>query len=298
MTPRIRDENIASIPFKNTITMKIKTLFFTSILAAAAMSAVPAWAEITYTWSSNRSSGNWDNTTPNWVIAGSTNSAFVNGNDAKFSTDAVVTVAANISVAKADITKTLTLKRSSGTSYKVTATGSFNVGESATLKYGASDMISGSLSVKGTLDLGSYSADSASISVEKNGTLKLSVNTDSTVKAKAVSFASGAKLVLDLSNASIKSGTTLSILSSSESAIQYNGSALAASDVEALAASSVFGNYSDWKREWSVEKTTTGSTLKLKLTDPSAVPEPSMFGLLAGVGALAFVAARRRRRAK
>ena len=298
MTPRIRDENIASIPFKNTITMKIKTLFFTSILAAAAMSAVPAWAEITYTWSRSES-GTWDEKSLAWQTTGSvSNVAFVNGNNAKFSTDVVVTVAADISVAKADITKTLTLKRNSGTSYKVTATGSFNVGESATLKYGASDMISGSLSVKGTLDLGSYSADSASISVGKNGTLKLSVNTDSTVKAKAVSFASGAQLVLDLSNASIKSGTTLSILSSSESAIQYNGSALAASDVEALAASSVFGNYSDWKREWSVEKTTTGSTLKLKLTDPSAVPEPSMFGLLAGVGALAFVAARRRRRAK
>ena len=278
--------------------MKIKTLFFTSILAAAAMSAVPAWAEITYTWSSNRSSGDWDTTTPKWVIAGSTSGAFVNGNDAKFSTDAVVTVVEEITVANASSEKTLTLKRDPGTSYKVTATGSFNVGESATLKYGASDMISGSLSVKGTLDLGSYSADSASISVEKTGTLKLSVNTDSTVKAKAVSFASGAKLVLDLSNASIKSGTTLSILSSSESEIQYGSSALNASDVEALTTGSVFGNYSDWKREWSVEKTATGSTLKLKLTDTSAVPEPSMFGLLAGVGALAFVAARRRRRAK
>ncbi len=263
------------------------------------MSAVPAWAAVdTYEWS-GRTSGKWDTDTKtlNWML-GNTNVAFVNGNNANFRTDAEVTVAADITVANANISKTLTLKRNSGTSYKVTATGSFKVGESATLKYGASDMISGSLSVKGTLDLGSYSADSASISVAGSGTLKLSVNTDCTVKAKAVSFASGAKLVLDLSNASIKSGTTLSILSSSESAIQYNGSALTASDVEALASGSVFGNYSDWKREWSVEKTATGSTLTLKLTDPSAVPEPSMFGLLAGVGALAFVAARRRRRAK
>ena len=44
---------------------------------------------------------------------------------------------------------------------------------------------------------------------------------------------------------------------------------------------------------------TTGNGLNVTLTGSiSSIPEPSAFGLLAGVGALALVAARRRRRAK
>ncbi len=274
------------------------------------MSAVPAWAT-NYEWNDTGKSGTWDTKTENWYSKeGETGtvSAFVDGNDATFSTYSTsaavsVDVAEDISAGSVKIANmAVTLTRSSG-SFKVSASSGVDVYASGTLKYGASDMVAGKITAgdrtEGTLDLGSYSADSATILINGQGTLKLSVNTTGATNANAVSFASGAKLVLDFSNVSIESGTTLSILSSSSSAIQYKGNELEASDVEALAAAgSVFGNYSNWKREWAVEKTENGSTLKLKLTDSSAVPEPSAFGLLAGAGALAFVAARRRRRAK
>ncbi len=296
--------------------MKIKTLFFTSILAAAAMSAVPAWANI-YQWKGGES-GTWDYSTKKWYVTntGSSNVAFAKDNDARFDVSSAedsltMTVGADISAKTAYLygKGTLTLTRAANTSYKVSISenrfwvGNAN-GDNATLKYGAEDMIAGEIRVYlGTLDLNEYSADSASIVVSEGGTLKLSVNTDAATNAKAVSFSEGAKLVLDLSNVSIASGATLSILSTSESEIQYiknkTASALTASDADNLLAvgSSNLGKYADWKREWTVEKTTKGSTLKLTLTN-SAVPEPSMFGLLAGAGALAFVAARRRRRVK
>ena len=277
------------------------------------MSAVPAWAT-NYEWNDTGTSGTWDTKTENWYSKEDgadtgTVSVFVNGeeNNATFSaysTSAAVSVdvAENISAGSVKIANmTVTLTSSSG-SFKVSATSGVDVYAAGTLKYGASDMVAGKITAgehtAGTLDLGSYSADSATILINEKGTLKLSVNTTGATNANAVSFASGAQLVLDFSNVSIESGTTLSILSSSSSAIQYAGNALEASEVEALAAGSVFGNYSNWKREWAVEKTGNGSTLKLKLTDSSAVPEPSTFGLLAGAGALAFVAARRRRRTK
>ena len=278
------------------------------------MSAVPAWAT-NYEWNDTGKSGTWDTKSENWYskedgAETGTVSAFVNGNNATFSaygsTSAAVSVdvAENISAGSVKIANmTVTLTSSSG-SFKVSATSGVDVYATGTLKYGASDMVAGKITAgehtAGTLDLGSYSADSATILINGQGTLKLSVNTDGATNANAVSFASGAKLVLDFSNVSIESGTTLSILSSSESEIQYNKNALTASDVDNLLAvgSSNLGKYANWKREWAVEKTENGSTLKLKLTESSAVPEPSTFGLLAGAGALAFVAARRRRRAK
>ena len=270
------------------------------------MSAVPAWAA-DYEWRGG-ASGTWDTKTESWYSK-ENGKIFTSGSNASFSgysehPDVSVDVAEDISAGSVEIANTtVTLTRSSG-SFKVSATSGVDVYATGTLKYGASDMVAGTITAgddtAGTLDLGSYSADSATISIKENGTLKLSVNTDGATNAKAVSFASGAKLVLDFSNVSIESGTTLSILSSSESEIQYNKNALTASDVDNLLAvgSSNLGKYANWKREWAVEKTGNGSTLKLKLTDSSAVPEPSMFGLLAGAGALAFVAARRRRRAK
>ncbi len=279
------------------------------------MSAVPAWAA-DYEWNDTGKSGTWDTKTENWYSKADgaetgTVSAFVNGkeNNATFSAystsaDISVDVAEDISAGSVKIANmAVTLTRSSG-SFKVSASSGVDVYASGTLKYGASDMVAGKITAgdrtAGTLDLGSYSADSATILINGQGTLKLSVNTTGATNANAVSFASGAKLVLDFSNVSIESGTTLSILSSSSKAIQYNGNALEASDVDNLLAvgSSNLGKYANWKREWAVEKTENGSTLKLKLTDSSAVPEPSTFGLLAGAGALAFVAARRRRRAK
>ena len=275
------------------------------------MSAVPAWAT-NYEWNDTGKSGTWDTKSENWYskedgAETGTVSAFVNGNNATFSTYSPsvavsVDVAENISAGSVKIANMAVTLTSSSGSFKVSATSGVDVWGNGTLKYGASDMVAGKITAgdnsAGTLDLGSYSADSATILINGKGTLKLSVNTTGATNATAVSFASGAQLVLDFSNVSIESGTTLSILSSSSSAIQYAGNELKASEVEALAAGSVFGNYSNWKREWAVEKTGNGSTLKLKLTESSAVPEPSAFGLLAGAGALAFVAARRRRRTK
>ncbi len=192
---------------------------------------------------------------------------------------------------------------------------------------GADQTFSGSLSGAGTLKIaggvqklsGVYSAET-SISVTSGGTLELAgMNmvksatisggvlkasvTDAghtplfTSSTSGVAFSDNAKLVLDLSGASVDSGVALTIISAS--AISYNNTPLSQDKILSLVdvENSDFGEYSSWTKKWTLETNTIGSTntqlLKLTLTN---VPEPSAFGLLAGIGALVFVAARRRRR--
>lgn len=150
-----------------------------------------------------------------------------------------------------------------------------------------------SVSKGGTLEASGVNTLFNTVAVE--GVLKASV-TDAghtPVYAGTVTFSETAKLVLDLTNASVESGVALTILSAIE--IQYNNRAFSESDIRTLVddSASIFGEYSSWKKEWKYETGQYTNSLKLTLTN---VPEPSAFGLLAGVGALAFVAARRRRK--
>ena len=153
-----------------------------------------------------------------------------------------------------------------------------------------------SVSSGGTLEVsGMNMVSSATIS---GGVLKASVTDAGSIPLYAisgVSFSNAAKLVIDLSGATVESDVALTIISAS--AISHNGSSLTQDMISSLVdeGSSNFGQYSSWTRKWTLETSaiTNAQTLKLTLTN---VPEPSAFGLLAGIGALAFVAARRRRR--
>ncbi len=164
------------------------------------------------------------------------------------------------------------------------------------LSVGYSAETSISVTSGGILELaGTNMVKSATIS---GGVLKASVNAAGNIPLYAVSgvaFSDNAKLVLDLSGASVDSGVALTIISAS--AISYNNTPLSQDKILSLVDvnSSDFGQYSSWTQKWTLETNTytKAQTLNLTLTN---VPEPSAFGLLAGIGALVFVAARRRRR--
>ena len=186
---------------------------------------------------------------------------------------------------------------------------------------GADQTFSGTLAGAGTLEiaggvqkLSGVSSDTTSISVTSGGTLELAGNntvgsatisggvlkasvTDagnvSLNAASGVTFSDNAKLVLDLSGATLDSGAALTIISAS--AISYNSNPLTQDTILSLVDvnSSDFGQYSSWTKKWTLVESTNAKSIQLTLTN---VPEPSAFGLLAGIGALVFVAARRRRR--
>ena len=132
------------------------------------------------------------------------------------------------------------------------------------------------------------------VSVAEDATLKLNVAVNG---VGTVALAEGAKFAIDvtglnptLMSANGNESVALSILSTS--ALTFNGanaSTLSSNDIDVCfdSTTSNLGAWSEWQREWSYD----GTTLNLTLT----IPEPSAFGLLAGVGALALVVSRRRR---
>ena len=137
---------------------------------------------------------------------------------------------------------------------------------------------------------------SGTTSVENGGVLKISV---AGATAGTVKLASGAKFAIDLNAYSgVEVDKALTVITAS--AISFNSYndlgtvTVTSEEIEKYfsADDSDLGEFSSYARKWNYDNGT------LTLTFTAAVPEPSMFGLLAGAGALAFVAARRRRRAK
>ena len=136
---------------------------------------------------------------------------------------------------------------------------------------------------------------SGNVTVKSGATLKLAVAVENVGN---VSLEEGAMFAIDVTGMSPVSmmangneTVALSILSSS--ALSFNGqdaSSLISSDtIDGYFddKNSNLGQWSEWQREWSY----SDGTLSLTLT----IPEPSAFGLLAGVGALALCVSRRRR---
>ena len=150
----------------------------------------------------------------------------------------------------------------------------------------------------GVLEAANTKALTGTTSVESGGVLKISV---AGATAGTVKLASGAKFAIDLNALSddVEVDKALTVITAS--AISFNsyddlGTVTVPTSelIESYfsADDSALGEFSSYARKWNYDNGT------LTLTFTAAVPEPSMFGLLAGAGALAFVAARRRRRAK
>ncbi len=104
-----------------------------------------------------------------------------------------------------------------------------------------------------------------------------------------LSYTSGSKVTLQfVKNADGSSGTFTLTVGNASSTATVNDNLVTATFMPTLSSSG--GNIS---RIWTNSGKSTFSNIKLY--SGTVIPEPSMFGLLAGVGALAFVAARRRR---
>ncbi len=146
--------------------MKSKTLFFTSFLAAAAMSTVPAKAASTLIWAGGES-GTWNTTTTNkvWKIFNTTTTtAFTAGDNAGFSSNAniTVTIGESITAGRLDVYNGATVTLAGNATNKVTTTGGTVIFNGSTLKYGGTGVLAGTVVVGsgGTLDMNGY-ADSS-----------------------------------------------------------------------------------------------------------------------------------------
>ena len=151
---------------------------------------------------------------------------------------------------------------------------------------GGTTVNGGVLTVKNATALGTTAGTTT---VKSGGVLKIAVNGGLT--AGTVTLNEGALLAIDLkAYSNVEEGTALTIISSS--AISFNSQEFSSDLMENTffdLENSDLGSWSSYLREWSYD-TTNG--LQLTLT----IPEPSVFGLLAGLGALALAGTRRRRR--
>ena len=153
----------------------------------------------------------------------------------------------------------------------------------------------GVLTVKNASALGTLAAGK-SVSVANGAKLQISTSNVNLGNAGGgVVLERGAKLVIDYANLtptaeSTATEKTFEIMTAAVFSIY--GSTLSAGDVtnDMTAAWELLGGDSAWLE--SAKWTLANNTLSLTLT----IPEPSMFGLMAGLGALALAGTRRRRR--
>ncbi|MGN0834445.1 MAG: beta strand repeat-containing protein [Candidatus Spyradosoma sp.] len=159
--------------------------------------------------------------------------------------------------------------------------------------YSATDLTYQAVSVDGgTLRIvtNSQAATYAGATTVASGAaLEVSVSDSVSVSLTSVSISEGGKLIIDLSDYASETETfALDIITAS--ALSYNGVAFAEN------CTSLLGNAVElkgWTQEgWTELLAYDGSKLSLTMT----IPEPSLFGLLAGLGALALAGSRRRRR--
>ena len=127
--------------------------------------------------------------------------------------------------------------------------------------------------------------------VASGAALEVSVSDSVSVSLTSVSISEGGKLIIDLSNyASATETFALDIVTAS--ALSYNGVDFA-EDCTNLIGSAV--ELKGWTQTgWTESLAYDGSKLSLTLT----IPEPSVFGLLARLGALVLAGTRRRRQKK
>ena len=163
-----------------------------------------------------------------------------------------------------------------------------------TLTLTGANTFSGGVTVSaGTLIAGSTSAlGTGKTTVAADAKLGLIAGTTVTVNG-GVELAEGAKIVVDMSAFTDKAETfALNLITTN--ALKYGDTSITSDNVGTLLTDGVV-SLSGWdKTGWTQSLSYADNTLSLTMT----IPEPSTFGLLAGVGALALVAARRRRRAK
>ncbi|MGN0883815.1 MAG: beta strand repeat-containing protein [Candidatus Spyradosoma sp.] len=128
------------------------------------------------------------------------------------------------------------------------------------------------------------------VTVESGAELGLVAGTAVTVTS-GIDLASGAKLVVDM--AGVVAGTEENIVLRlvSETALNYNGTG-SFNTTGMLGSVVVLENLNETLSAWTQSLSYADNTLSLTLT----IPEPSVFGLLAGLGALALAGTRRRRK--
>ena len=172
----------------------------------------------------------------------------------------------------------------------------------------------GTLELSGANVLWSYGSGYGTVTVE-SGVLKVATSSSGTsmfgatmvnagaklevatgvgavaLSAQSVIISENATLVIDLSDYS-SSADTFAVDLITTSALTYNGVSITSDNVDTLLGAVELKGWT--QTGWTESLAYDGTTLSLTMT----VPEPSAFGLLAGAGALALVAARRRRTKK
>ncbi len=147
---------------------------------------------------------------------------------------------------------------------------------------------------EGPLVAGSASAlGTGKTTVASGASLGLIAGTTVSSVSGGITLANGAKIIVDMaSKASATETFMLELITGT--VLTYNSTGITSDNVSTLLGAIELSNWN--KDGWIQTLTFDDSANKLSLT--MTIPEPSAFGLLAGVGALVFVAARRRRRAK